>query len=325
MAGILDNKTRIMDLVVTEEGRRQIVSGRLNIQFASFTDCHTFYQGDVSSGSDDASNRLFFEAVSLPRDQITFEADDSGNLISFNGGDFEVGSDGTIYQGTDNRRLDPITSGSIFSSLVDTVLSSSIDNFVDLRSISTVQSPGYDNFETDVDFIDFSISNSSPFSNPDGATIDLDNIEPLFMDYRLNHITNFQFLPPIVPQDRSPTGAAYEFGEYVDLNQSRVSTWEELFEKVWPGYPSEEFIPQYKTVNITEGSKSNNILAQFFESGGSDSTSLKKLDVIDYGAFLLDDGAVKHMFFIGKIFIDSVGQPTFVNMFSIILDKESDQ
>ena len=232
MAGILDNKTRIMDVVVTEEGRRQIVSGKLKIQFATFTDSHTFYQGDIASGSSDASDRLFFEATSLPKDQITFETDDSGNLISFNGGDFEVGSDGTIYQGADNRRLDPVTSGSIFSSLVDSVLSSSINHFKDLQLISTKQFNGYDEFETDVDFIDFNISNSSPFSHPDGATIGLDDIEPLFMDYRLDHILNFQFLPPIVPEDRSETGSEYSFGEYSDLNQSRLSTWAEVFEKI---------------------------------------------------------------------------------------------
>ena len=42
MAGILDNKLRIMDVAITEEGKRQISSGRLKIEFATFTDGQTF-------------------------------------------------------------------------------------------------------------------------------------------------------------------------------------------------------------------------------------------------------------------------------------------
>ena len=323
MAGILDNKLRIMDVTLTEEGKRQITSGKLKIEFATFTDGHTFYQGDIASGSDDASNRLFFEAVSLPRDQITFETDDSGNLVAFNGGDVEVGSDGILYQGSDNRRLDSVSSGSIFSSLVDGVLSSSINNFKNLQSIGSKTLLGDSEFETDIDSIDFYIGNSSPFSDPDSATITLDTIEPLFMDYRLGHITNFQFLPPKITADRSSTGAEQDFGEYTDLNQNRPEGWYDLFQKVWPGYPSEEYIPQYKTLKFTSTSKSSNLMCQFFETGGIVDTRLKKLDVIDYGIFLLDDGSPKHAFFVGKVFVDSVGQPTFVNLFTMIFDKQS--
>lgn len=325
MAGILDNKFRIMDVIVTEEGKRQITSGKMRIEFATFTDGHTFYQGDIASGSDDASKRIFFEASCLPSDQITFETDDSGNLIAFTGGDFEVGSDGTVYQGSDNRRLDPVTSGSVFSSLIDGVLSSSIDNFKNLQTIGTKTIFDSSEFETDVNFIDFTIANTSPFSDPDSATISLDNIEPLFMDYRLGHVDNFLFLPPVVSADRSTTGVETSFGEYTDLNQARINDWYSLFQKVWPGYPSEESIPQYSTTTFTKTSKANNIMCQFFESGGISDARLKKLDVIDFGIFTLDDGSQMHSFFVGKVFIDSVGQPTFVNMFTIIFSEASSE
>lgn len=324
MAGILDNKTRIMDVIVTEEGKRQITSGKMRIEFATFTDGHTFYQADVASGSDDASTRLFFEACSLPRDQITFETDDSGNLVSFQGGDFEVGSDGIIYQGEDNVRLSPVESGSIFASLVDNVLSSSINNFKNLQTIGSTTFFDSDEFDTSVDDVDFYISNDSPFSDPDGASINLDNIEPLFMDYRLGHVDNFKFLPPIISADMSSNGQEGNFGEYTDLNQSRPNDWYDLFQKIWPGYPSEEHIPQYETVKFTKTSASSNIMCQFFETGGQSSTRFKKLDVIDYGIFYLDDGSMKHAFFVGKLFIDSVGQPTFVNMFNLIFDYNGD-
>ena len=260
--------------------------------------------------------RLFFEAVSLPRDQITFETDDSGNLIAFNGGDIEVGSDGILYEGSDNRRLTSVTSGSIFSSLVDGVFSSSIDNFKNLQIISSKTFLDDNEFESDVDFLDFSISNNSPFSDPDGAIIGLDTIEPLFMDYRLSHVQNFQFLPPRVAANRSDTGSEEIFGEYTDLNQSRPESWTEMLQKIWPNYPSQESIPQYKTISLTKTSISSNIMCQFFETGGSADTRLKKLDAIDYGIFLLD---------VGKVFIDSVGQPTFVNLFTMVFSKSSEE
>ena len=51
MAGILDNKNRIMDTIITTSGRRQISSGRLRVEYASFTDGGTFYEADEVSGS----------------------------------------------------------------------------------------------------------------------------------------------------------------------------------------------------------------------------------------------------------------------------------
>ena len=44
MAGILDKKTRFIDFVVTQEGKRQIASGELKAEYASVTDMHAFYK-----------------------------------------------------------------------------------------------------------------------------------------------------------------------------------------------------------------------------------------------------------------------------------------
>jgi hypothetical protein len=80
MSGILDPKSRIMDVLLTEEGRRQLANGSIRIEYASFSDSSTFYEMDILSGSSDPSNRLFFECSSSPYDQITFETDDGGLL-----------------------------------------------------------------------------------------------------------------------------------------------------------------------------------------------------------------------------------------------------
>ena len=94
MAGILDNKSRIMDVIVTKQGRRQLASGKMRIQFASFTDANTFYRADIVSGSADATERIYFEAASSISDAVTFETDDTGALVGMDfGSDVSVVGD----------------------------------------------------------------------------------------------------------------------------------------------------------------------------------------------------------------------------------------
>ena len=61
MAGILNNKSRILDTIITDEGRRQLGTGKMQIKFATFTDNATFYEANLVSGSADVGNRIFFK------------------------------------------------------------------------------------------------------------------------------------------------------------------------------------------------------------------------------------------------------------------------
>ena len=47
MAGILDAKSRVVDFILTNEGRRQVRNGDLKIEYASFTDRDTFYEEEI--------------------------------------------------------------------------------------------------------------------------------------------------------------------------------------------------------------------------------------------------------------------------------------
>ena len=60
MAGILDSKTRFIDMIVTQEGKRQISTGRLRAVYASVSDDQTFYD---PLEVDDVSNRIFFQSL----------------------------------------------------------------------------------------------------------------------------------------------------------------------------------------------------------------------------------------------------------------------
>ena len=146
MSGILDSKSRVMDVVITEEGRRQMHNGNLKIEFASFTDCHTFYKADAVSGSADASKRIFLEApTTLTQDQITFETDDSGHLMSYSNGAIQTDEDGTIYSGSSGVTLTQVSGKAAFASLADTILSSSLDSLKNLMTIGT-KNPFDDDF-----------------------------------------------------------------------------------------------------------------------------------------------------------------------------------
>ena len=158
--GILDNKSRVFDFILTDIGKSQLANGKLVIEHASLTDRHTFYEHDVVSGSSDAASRIYFEAATTPGDTITFETDDSGQLVTYTSGDLQLDSDGQIISGSS-----PVT-GSLtivdqFASMTNTLLSSSLDNFKNLQLIST------SNVFNDEDF---EISNKDPDKYSDTST-----------------------------------------------------------------------------------------------------------------------------------------------------------
>ena len=59
---------------------------------------------------------------------------------------------------------------------------------------------------------------------------------------------------------------------------------------------------------------------QMFETGNG---KFIKLDVIDFGDIYHSEDDVssqKRVFFIGKVFLDSLKMPTFVNLFTMVID-----
>lgn len=83
MSGILNSKSRIIDAMLTSEGRRQMAEGTFEVSYATFTDAGVAYIPDSVNGHDDPTGKIYFEACNLPQDQITFEANDEGNLLPF--------------------------------------------------------------------------------------------------------------------------------------------------------------------------------------------------------------------------------------------------
>jgi len=327
MSGILDSRTRIMDTIVTLEGRRQMADGKLKIEYVSFTDGSTFYDPDVVSGSSDATTRLYFEQCHLPQDQITFEADDSGKLKPFkNNKDVNLSS-GKIstykfkdeFVGSARENVEYLT-GSQFASTSTSLLKSSIDNFKNLYVLATrdfiFEDEGFGTGTSDVDFM---ISDNNPIKDDSLQTRSVNDLPSLFNDKLFSKSLNFNYLPPINKMnddlidksnleiiESNKIGNYARFGEYDEYTNVELEDDLETIEKT--GYK--------KTVTFDPTSLNNKLVSQFFEINDSD---IKKLDIVDYGVYRYDN-LNKQAFFIGKVLVDDNGTQTFVRLFTIVFE-----
>jgi hypothetical protein len=311
VVGILDSKTRLLDTIVTVEGRRQLASGKMRVEFVSFTDGETFYQGDVASGSTDPSERVYLEACDLPHDQITFEADDAGKLTPYRGSTLGV-IDGKVLSGSSDAFLHVVT-GSTFASLSELLLSSSVDNFRKLYAVRTDDAFFDDEheFSTSINDVTFNVTDSVPFRRKEVTAVQVDHIESLFQDKRLSHVPNFRYLPPVNAPTRPGQGTT-PLGDFPMLGQrSTPLTYAQLIGDL----ASREF----RVIDFAPTSIQNNLVSQVFEIGQD---RMLKLDVIDYGELTTGDPEFprKRVFFVGKVFIDSFGAQTFVNMFTLVFE-----
>jgi len=312
MAGILDSKTRIFDTFVTQEGRRQFASGKMKAEFYSFTDGFSIYKTDtINTGSAlDETYRICFEATSLPQDQVTFEADDSGKLSAFRGSGVNILA-GQIFSGSAVQLI----TGSEFASFSGNLLgSASIDAFSRLRILGSPDffEQRFNEFLIGNDTFSFTISDNLPISSSAMQKGNIDQIESLFMDKRLSHVPNFKYLPPV---NRARIGAATSsLGVFPSLGQAPIITNADLENELL--YSRQTGFQE--TVTFLQTSKENNLVCQMFEMSGD---AIVKLDVVDFGMFSVpndQEHPTKHVFFVGKVYRDSTGTSTFVNMFTLV-------
>lgn len=337
MSGILDSKTRIMDVVLTVEGRRQLAAGKFVPQFASFTDRHVFYAKDAVSGSDDASAYIYFEAGNRVQDQIVIENDDSGLLVPYDGNTSRVSTDGRVYSasiniltspdgiGTYNRiNYEPVTSS--FASMFELVSGSILDSLTEQQLIQTsLPYEIYNQFRLTTGSITFRRNNFVPFrgTQPVGQ---IGSLDPFIIDRQLSHLDNFQFLAPVYTDD---AGVQKNLGVYDPIVEVEPLTYDEMMRNL-VGTDPQVPLKEKMTVDFAETSLSSNVFMQIFEGSTIDSTGvemLKKLDCIDFGEFKDENDKqrpFKRVFFVGKVYSkdgeDNFQAPAFVNLFTIVAE-----
>jgi len=328
MSGILDNRTRIMDTIVTLEGRRQMADGKLRIEYVSFTDNSTFYDPDVVSGSADATNRLYFEQCHLPQDQITFESDDSGKLKPFkNSKNVNVSSSGKIYVSSSTNIK--FLTGTEFTSTAEGLVVSSISNFNNLQVIGTkdyvFENEGFELGPSDINYIvNYSIENNqeklkTEFDKNFVENRSLEEFPSLFNSKWLENVINFKYLPPINKSNQSVDKSNPSFldsnkiGNYQNLKSNSKKYDHVLIEKDLENLEKKGY---KKSIIFDPTSMNNNLVSQFLEISN---VEMHKLDVIDYGTYI-NNGKSRHMFFVGKIKTDADDSQCFINLFTIVFE-----
>ncbi len=340
MSGILDNKTRVIDTVITAEGRRQLARGGIDIQHVTFTDGTTFYSPDVLSGSQDATQRIYLEACQLPQDEITFQADEDGSLLSFKNAAGISTANGRIMSYaftpmTQNRGSVPSQSVSLlrgvnFSSQSEALLASSADNFKRLYLLATHDKVfDDDKFAIGSRDITYVIHDDRPLAGTSEHTTHITSHDSLNTDPRLSHKQNFKYLPPVNKNSE---------GTLASQRASRTDhrTLKHLYLAHFPSLGRVQIIRlKYdqimfelrhfqaqgysSTINFDPTSTNNKLVGQFFERSGS---TLRKLDVIDYGIHNTGNHAspTAHIFFVGKVEVDEKGTDTFIHLFTLVFE-----
>ena len=307
MSGILDNKSRVIDAILTSEGRRQMAEGNFVVKYATFTDRSVVYQPDEVEGHVDPTQKIYIEAFNSPYDQITFEADDSGNLVPFRqhtsidttediggatgsvawkafvGGKLKsriqtVATDGSYAGGfTESAIL-----GANFASQLEGLLTSSIDNFHNLTILGTADPLFEDyNFAINTNKIKFVVKSSSETQQMVPPT-NINTIDALFNDEKLRNVDNFKYLPPIKKPGFSIDKKDIELlrqnnlllGDYPPWGPTEKLTFSDISKEL------KKYEEDSKTISFDPTSRDNEIVAQFFEINNNEA---RKLDVIDYG------------------------------------------
>jgi len=301
MAGILDSKSRIIDVVITEQGRRQLASGKMKIEFATFTDAGSFYADGGGGIIEDPSSRIYFEAASdLPSDLITFETDDSGFLIPYRADNFAVGGKNLVISGS-VRSANDITGA---SEAISTAIFESWNNLQVIGSIDPIDDT--QGFTLSRQAVAFSIREDFPFAPGDVKTAVVDDIESLNHDVRLSNLQNFKYLPPI---NSAGVLAGVPIGSFPNMNETTDADKQ--------SFESRIAMLEFADVEFIETSIENSFVMQAFELSGDD--GVIKLDVIDYGTrpSTANKALTTRTLFAGKILKDGFGNPTFVNIFTI--------
>lgn len=302
MSGILDSKSRVLDSIVTLEGRKQLANGGINIRYVTFTDGATFYAADVLSGSADATSRLYLEASHLPQDQITIQSDFDGRLEPFgssglldvlikNGQVFKTGftraEETEILSGSVRPMFTTqVLSGDTLSSVADGLLTASIENFNKNYIISSKDEIfdddgfGVGNKETS-----FVLTSDRPISRTQGSIANIDTLPEIYADPKFSNFINFKYLPPInriddqsIDKTNSSQVNSFLLGDYKPWGETKKLNQVDVIKNLAP-FASQGYV---KTFNFDPTSRANNLFIQVFELEDS---AMNKLDIIDFGTW----------------------------------------
>jgi len=318
LSGILDSKTRIVDIVMTSEGRSLLSQGIFDASYASFTDRDTFYDASSISGSSDSANdRIFLESPSsFSYDNLVIRTDDSGFLVPFEYLGTQISSDGDVAQQGVAVSFNELSNYQEFYDTIKSLTGKFVNNFNKHGIIASKTLTSDTQFKTSKDNLKFTISNITPFSLGSPTTT-IEGADPLFLDKRLSHMPQFKFLPPVVEISE---GKSRPIGKFNDIKKFKNYSIDQLRRDVI-GTTEKNSKKEVDEIRITSTSDTNDIVLQFFELGNVNKP-ITKLETVDFGEFTTNnsDHPSQRIIFVGKLFFDKLGAATFINLFTVVID-----
>jgi len=289
--GILDSKTRIIDLILTNEGKRQLVNGEMVTEYISFSDSSMSY-------NDEDLEKLILESNNLPQDQITAESDVNELLRKIVTSNFKI-INSKVY----DINLNPL-SGSELINYFDEVSKSSLENFKKLQIIKSYDSfDQFENLSSNITSSYFSITkddiNQFDNTNKPNFNLNINTMPSIFLDPDASKSKNYLYLPPVDENNNQLFDYGFKKGTNEIIND--VSLRERLKNKK-------------RSIFKLTGSGKNHI--QIFQSQND---MLKKLDIIKYGEFIDEESNKSEAYFAGKLIVDETGNSTFYRMFTILI------
>ena len=319
MAGFLDPKQHVMDVILTELGRLQMVKGEFDVKFVSFSDVGVEYVDGGDGVLEPISERLFFEPFSSPSDEIIPEIDNFGKFIIDQKvpNDIEV-KDGVLFEKQSDDSFKVVDG----YSKVTTFTENSLTNFKGLNILNTVSS--LDEFSVGSNSIQIK---KSPSELGFGDTWEDKSIlwntrPPLTVDPLFENQLNMRFLPPttLIGGDQV---AIRSFNKWTSRSSDTDPLDTENLKRVITQIKEDSTSYAQKRIQIgkdkSESYQKYNLLGQVYVKKQS---SLKKYTIIDAGEFFNDDNeAVCQIYYLGFVIKDNSGVTKFDREFTFVFHQ----
>lgn len=300
MAGILNNKNRVLDVILTELGRQQMNRGEFEISYATFSDQNARYENIGDSVLMNLQDEIYFETYSSSADEIVPEIDNQGNfLLTKKLSPTLSVKNGILYEKTAAgfSQVDGFASISKFTDLT-------INRWKSLNLLKTENT--IPTFSTSVDGGTLKVSNEKLEALPNTVN----GLNPILVDGRFSGTINTMFLPPKINYNGASLSMK-AFNEYA-TPYSKENQLAEL--------QSKSLAKLQVIIGQDDSYENYNILSQMYIGKNQ---SVKKFLVVDAGEFLDDEGVPSmRIYHLGFIYKDQFGTSKFSRGFSIVFHNE---
>ena len=297
MAGILNTKSRVLDVVLTELGRDQINRGEFEVTFVTFSDKGSQYN-DVGKGvAGNIAESLHFETFSSPKDEIIPEISNRGDfvltkqvtpsLVMNNGQLFEQTNTG--YQQVEG-----------------------FENITDFTTITPSRWADLQILRTESNTSDFKLDKTSVTIEHKDKSIpkDVNGLKPILIDPRFTGTLNTLFLPP-VSEYNGQVQPMRAYNRYGPERSEKTVLEDDIKKRSWG---MKRFLlgedldfPHY------------NLIGQAFMNKQQ---SIKKYLIVDAGEFLDEQKVPKlQVYHLGFVYKDGNGVSKFSRGFSLVFHK----